>query len=744
MFKRKSIYTCLAAILLSPQAFAGWSADAGELLQDWLQGKASKSKAVSAQPSQDVWTADARRPDGRDIGEKERGSRTRHVASSTGELGGQQDKPARVQAKKADVMPKTAVATTSPAACANLARMWDGLSHLALQGEEKRAYDGYLRLLGSCARDSELEGTAFQARQNLSEASIRRLLDEPVMYARDLTGARYQLASHIFYLENKRGDRETALADGRKLRDEALLRKDAGLLQVLAWLEHNAGNSREAERLFRQAVRFDPDNDNARIGLATVLLAKERPEAALTIIEKLDSEEGDRIKSAALAAQAQAALGNKQFDRAATLARDALELDDDNTTARIAQGWVQLRNGELEQAEKSFNRAYVASDDTAGAMQGLVALAMARNDQASLERLASIAGTEGAPARRALSSIYAAQGRRREAAELDGEKAESVSALVVGAGIRSKSGDSGEERLHVTIDPAVALVAESRNSRVQASVERLHASNGSYSRNGSAAHLELTHHEGDGRISAGIDYTGYNATHVGGRLEYRKWNGPDFWAIAGSRELVMESLRSMGSDESSGVGPISKSGLQLQTAQKLARVDASWETTTQVGDFSGRGVRSNSFFEHENALLFDRPIKDLYLAAGPMIHLAAHERDENRFETGYGGYFSPESEFGFGLKARVATPSGRKWLMKGEGRALYINRSGYETTTNTLALEGSIAGAMLINPSLIGWSRFGTRSSTGYTDVSAYLGLSIPFESRSRVYDLDIPSLKIE
>lgn len=742
MLKRTPLYVCLTAILLSPPAFAGWSADAAELLQDWLQGKASKSRAVATPISQDNWGGDARRTDPRDSDDAPRAARARRTAPAPESAEAQPERLARTPTRKAEARARD----SAPAAtgCVNVARTWDGLARLALQGEEKRAYDGYLRLLGSCSRDSELEGTASQARQNLSEASVRRLLDEPLMYAGELAGARYQLASQVFFLDNRRGNNAAALSAGRKLRDEAMTRKDGGLIQVLAWQEHNAGNTREAERLFRQAVRFDPDNDNARVGLATVLLARERPDAALSVVDKLDSEEGDRIKSTALAAQAQAALGKRQFEQAGTLAREALDLDEDNTIARIAQGWVQLKSGEIDLAEKSFSRAYADSNDGGGAMQGMVAVAMARNDQGSLERLAGVDGKEGEAARRALGSIYETQGRRVDAASLNGEKAETVSSVFVGAGIRSKSGDSGEERLHLAIDPAIGIVADTGNTRVQASVERLQAANGADTRNGSAIHLALSQRIDDAQVSATVDYTAFNASHTGGSIAYRQWHGQDFWSVGASRELVMESLRSMGADERSGVGPVSKTSLQLQTAMKLPAFDASWETSTRVGDFSGRGVSNNSFFEHDNAVLFDRSLKNLYFAAGPAIHLAAHARDENRFETGFGGYFSPESEFGFGLKARVATPAGRRWLLKGEGQALYINRSGFDTSTNTLALEGSVAGALLINPNLIGWGRFGTRSSTGYTDVSAFLGVSIPFGARSKVYDVDIPGFKIQ
>ncbi|MDQ7990308.1 MAG: cellulose synthase subunit BcsC-related outer membrane protein [Candidatus Dactylopiibacterium sp.] len=716
-------------------ASAAWTDRATQLVDDWLQGKAGKSRAIVPPPSPDAWAPQpASQADERQFDERS-GPRTparRAVPAAAA------SQPVTAPARATPAAAPRSRAEPRYSACVNLPRVWDGLAQMAKQGQEQKAYAGYLNLFNTCAAEAELEGTASQAGNALSPASVRLLLEEPVMYARALRGARYQLASTLFYLDNREGRSTSALERGRTLQAEAVERKDSNLLQVLAWLEFNAGKPAVAERGFRQVLRMNRDDEGARLGLATLLMARERPEAAWSALEPVESEAGDRLKAEVLAQQAREALQARQFGQAERHVRDAFTYDTDNEDAQLVDGWLLLRRGEVDQAAKRFNRVYASDAGKEGAVLGLVAVAEARNDRPALERWSRESGVEGDSARSALSGMYERQGKHHEAARTRQERPEGGTGAFFGAAFRSKSGTVGEDRLHYVSAPIAGVRVEGEAGSLQASISRISASNNVWNANGARAEFAASRYLRDSVLNFGLNYTHVGQTQVGGSVEYKTWWGADFLSLGVERKLVADSLRSIGGDAASGIGPISKNGFRLATSNDVSR-GLFLETETKLGAFGGSGVSSNVFFEHESTLFYDWSPLRSYLVAGPMLRVAGTERDENRFTAGYGGYFSPQSEFGAGIKMRGASPAGNGWLLKGDGKVYYTNRSYHNGSVNTFAVEGALSGGVVINPFLIGWGRVAVKSATNYSDAALHLGIMVPFERRVRMTESDIP-----
>src|SRR5690606_28273165 len=136
------------------------------------------------------------------------------------------------------------------------------------------AYDAYLRLLSSCTDEKELVGTVHEALRNLSETSLDMLVDEPVLAAPKLAPAMYAFRLQRLYAANRFGDEARALDLARQIRIPMLASDDVGALTLAGWLEQRAREPKEAERLFRAALRHDRDANDAREGLVFALLAQ--------------------------------------------------------------------------------------------------------------------------------------------------------------------------------------------------------------------------------------------------------------------------------------------------------------------------------------------------------------------------------------------------------------------------------------------------------------------------------------
>jgi predicted Zn-dependent protease len=124
------------------------------------------------------------------------------------------------------------------------------------------------------------------------------------------------------------------------------------------------GRGRVKERLFdfaaavldyREALRLEPDNDEARARLAAVLLINGRPEDAAAEFERLRLRQGDSPEVLVGLARCRRKQGKLQ--EALDLLDQLLKQTPDNATALAERGKVALELGRPEQAEPSLRRA---------------------------------------------------------------------------------------------------------------------------------------------------------------------------------------------------------------------------------------------------------------------------------------------------------------------------------------------------------------------------------------------------
>jgi len=124
----------------------------------------------------------------------------------------------------------------------------------------------------------------------------------------------------------------------------------------------SAGEPETALELAAQALEQSPDEDPVIRFLAGVaLLDLDRPDEAvdeLAIAVEFDPEEADYRSHLALAL-----FRCCRFDEAAVQARAALEADPESADAHYVQGLQLERAGELEAAERHFNRASQIDDE---------------------------------------------------------------------------------------------------------------------------------------------------------------------------------------------------------------------------------------------------------------------------------------------------------------------------------------------------------------------------------------------
>lgn len=732
--KQKTILLTFYCLLVISNAQAGYVSDAMDAVEKLIPNT-GKSKAVNPPNSYDnTWPAERRAADERFI--DERGSSTGAPIST------KFNHPTRIEKPETSSTPPkkvqgNATAQTATSICTDLRREWSRIA-LISQKSSSTAYTDYLKLLMSCSKEADQLGTADQAKNNLDIVDIKRLASEPIINDQRFKPAWYMLQTHIFYSLHENGDDAKALTLGRKLLDTAISRKDTVLITTLAWLEHNAGNTSTAERLFRSAYKIDPQSEIASIGLASTLLARRQADAAWAVAKNIHTKEGDRLLSAILSFQAGNALSEQNYKQAEKLANSALDYDPTNSDALVVVGQVRLQESDLDSASAAFNQAYILNDSNIAAIHGIIDIAKLRRDQVQLKSIVDTEPASDPYARLALADIYETEGKRLEAAQLTGAPVEWTSALQLGGGFRSKSGTEGQDRLRTYSLPILGLQVDTANTLWQFNLNNLQASNADQTSTAYVAHGAVKHTFENQTLKFSLDAIHLDQTYIGTSIEYKNSLGTEFWGIGFERHLVSDSLRSMGLESGSGIGPIIKTGVHFFTANHLlANFDL--ETDSQLGSYAGSGTQNNDYFENESTLMYKLSPRGQYLVAGPMVRLAANAYDENRFTNGYGGYFSPQNEVALGIKGRLSFKNKSNFILNAEGKSYYANRSTYKGQNLGFSSEANISSAYLAGDDLITWFKVKTLFSADYSEFSAYAGVSIPFNKRRKITSEDIP-----
>lgn len=681
-------------------------------------------------------------------------------ASAAAEVESLQERLARIERLLTQPGAQPAPATPSRASCINVARVWEGAAAMAQRGQEDRAYDAYVKLLASCTDEKELEGTAFQALKHLPPAYHARLMGEPVLASPRMAGVYYVLATQTMFVANKANDHRLALELSRELREQMLSRNDASALVVSGWLEQRARNHREAEKLFRAAIRADRDGSSQREGLVVALLAQDKVSQAAAEVERVEGENATVLQGEVRVAQARAALnvgdGELALRLLAEAERKGVEVDESFVATR---GWALKASGKPEQAAKVFQQLLKENPSEPEYREGLYESFVASKDYAGLEQLAKGNDEVSRRATTALAARLQSQGRRAEAAQLTGQRIEGMGGSVTaGASVRSKSGEPGEDRLLQVNAPQLSVSAPlSATSRIEVTAESVNVDNSRQSATGTEVRARYVS-EGETTVIAGaglsrvsgvdritLEFLLRRYLESGGHVEAGLFREPVIDSVrsyAGSvvsRELPLLPGQLTPAVEQVLVGQAMRTGLRgggLYSLTDSYSVDWSFG----AGAVTGKNIATNGYLEGRAALLKDTAMPGFsWFSAGPELRFASWQNDENKFgNVASGGYFSPKTDLGAGLRFAGTSEEGGRLMYKVGGYAGFASRGMTGGNESGMALELDTGASYLFTPNLIGHAGLKLRSSPGYVESSAYLGLSIPLETRTKLYADDL------
>jgi hypothetical protein len=653
--------------------------------------------------------------------------------------------------------PGRAAQREASADCVNVARVWEGAAALARRGQHERAYEAYLRLLAACTDERELEGSAHQALTHLPAPFHKRLLEEPVLASPRLAGVAYLVGAHLLFAANEAGQEAWALALARELRPEMLARRDADALVVAGWLEQNARQSAQAERLFRAAIAADRHGIAQREGLVVALLAQDKVEQARAEVERVEGENAAALRGEVQLAQARQALTAGEHAQALRLLEQAQRSGVVADAAFLStRAWALLGTREpqrMREAARVFGQLAQAYPQQTQHRLGQVEAAAALRDATALRELGAQADAVGARARELLAAQLKAQGRRAEAARLSGERVEGLAGGMSAAlAVRSKQGEAGQGRLTQVNVPQLNVVQPlGAASRVEVSADLVRVGDGVNNASGTELRARYVS-QGPTTVAVGVGLSRVrDIDRITFELLLRRYlDSGGHLEGAVFREPVMDSLRSYaGLLVAPGSGGLLWQGRAMRTGVRGAgalplteRFSLDWSLS--AGAVTSAGSSSNGFFEGRVGLMQDITMPGLaWFALGPQLRFASYGQDHNRFgNVMAGGYFSPRTDMGAGLRFAGSSEEGQRLMYSVSGYMGYASRMFHDHSSAGAQLEAEGSVSYLLTPRLIGHAGLRLRTSPGYVDTSAFLGLSLPFETRSGLNAQDLQRLR--
>lgn len=714
------------------------------------------STRVSAQPNRALHASATPAPSARASAPSAPSSR----ASVVSEGDSVQERLARIERLLSQPGAQPAAAAPGRVSCVNVARAWEGAAALAQRGQHERAYDAYVKLLASCTDPRELEGTVFEALKHLPPAFHARLMNEPVLASPRMAGVHYILAVQAMFAANEAREGRRALALARELRPQMLARSDAAALVVSGWLEQRARAHREAESLFRAAIRADREGMSQREGLVVALLAQDKVAQAAAEVERVEGESAVLLRGEVRLAQARAALNSGEGESALRLLAEAERMGVDIDEAFLAtRAWALKASRRPEQAAQIFKRLHSSNPAEPKHREGLYESLVAARDYAGLRQMAQSRDEFGQRATEVLAARLRSQGRRAEAAQLLGQRLEGMGGgASVAMNVRNKSGAAGEDRLlQVTAPQLGVTVPLSTASRVEVTAESVHVDNARQSTTGTELRARYVR-EGPTTVTVGAGLSRVSGVdrltlelllrrHLesGGHIEAGLFREPVMDSVrsyAGSlisRERALLPGQSTPIIDQVLVGQAMRTGLR-GAGRHLLSEQFSLDWSAGAGAVTGTNIATNSYFEGRAALLKDIAMPGFgWFSAGPELSFASWQNNENRFgQIASGGYFSPRTDLGMGLRFAGTSEEGARLMYRVAGYGGFASRSGLADSDSSMVFDLHTGVSYLFASHLIGHAGLKLRTSAGFAESSAHFGLSIPFETRTRLSSEDL------
>ena len=626
--------------------------------------------------------------------------------------------------------------------CSNLARRWESLAIESKQNTDK-AFEGYLNLFRSCRQEEELKGSAWELYKNLGVSYSEKALRDSILMTRDLKSSRHFLLSQLAFYYNESNSLHKLDDISEELLEMAKKEKDQDVAVLLGWRQQAKGNPRKAEELFKLAISFDRLNsESAYEGLIQALLSQGKLHQAESFLSRVSPLKSGELHAQVLLEKAKRAHSEKNTRQAYALLKQAKTegLFPSEDTLSF-EAWLLKDLGQLKEAEEVFKELFAQSGKKEYS-QGLAEVYISKGTPEKAREL-------GIESERVSSAvIQKARDKKdyRTLASETGTTPEQLSAKISGGlSLRDKSGDEGEGQLRAAKVPVAEFEMPLKNGVVVSGSgfvlrldDGLRSVLGREYRLGGSMPLNK-----DSLLqgSIGISDVGHDKDFTI-NLKYTHFLDSGKVSAGFYKEPVVESVRSYTgiASRAGTLGRVTKSALSFSGVHPTKDFTLEWDA--DAGSYSGSNVSRNAFVDIRAAAMRDVDYSFFsWLSIGPEIKLSQHTRDDNRFENGFGGYFSPKSNVELGARLRGSTQEGNKSLLRVDGSMGYVSRGLHYGNDSGLSLEANVKGAWLLSSHLIGTLGVGLKTSPGYSDKIFSLGVVIPLEKRTGVFLEDLKNV---
>lgn len=753
---KKTLISFLMLSSMSSGLMAGDLLDSFVRKWDTLKSDAPKINAVEQEPDYDNSWARPKRAvqvDNGYIDERlidERRGRTIEKSDVDSASGTSRKNSKKLKSVKVAAVPESS-GYSFRNNCANPVRVWDGADYLAKKNQLDKAYSAYLGLMESCTSARDLKGAAYHASISLSPELIDKFIQEPVLASPRMKEFKLYLVSQRLMQAAANKEADAVFYYSNEYRADLIGAKDINAVEAIAWSDYNNKDFKSAEKSFKAGLKIDNEKDSLREGLVLSYLSQKKTEMAWKEADKLGDDSSDYFKGSIRVAQAQKSLQDKQYKEALNYLDQAVKLGvDEDESIMEMKAWSLLGSGKPDRAANIFGALAEDYPNNTSYKKGLVEAMTASGDIKGLKKIAeeNKAGTSD-KAREAVAVHYIGQGRREEAAKWSNVASEGFESNVgVDVGIRHRSGKQGEAKLKEAVVPQFyGKYNVNDDTYLEGSVLKRSMSDSINSKTGTETIGRLTMTLSDksvGSVALGAAATG-NGTTAMYDVKYKKFGDRSVVEVGSSRRPITDSVRSYSgvNDSTAGfVGKVARTDIYARGSYALdSDLKASWSAS--MGRASGTKIDDNDFVEARGNILksFTNP-EWAWLSVGPEMAFSAWNRDQNQYTGKNGGYWSPESDVQVGLRGNAMTPEGGTDLFKATGFFGYADRTLFFGSASGAVFESDLQYSYLMSPYLIAKTGGTVRSSPGYSEYRAWVGLEIPFDKRTGLYASDLKDLQ--
>jgi hypothetical protein len=674
--------------------------------------------------------------------------------------------------------------------CSAIDKAWALAAARASLGHHASLQSQLRHLVTQCEKEEDRLATLYKAEHWLARdewealialgAGARRTARGDVLFQQLV----YQNGIEALALALKQHNNAKVDSLFEQLQPEILARKDISQVLLVAWHDFKLERLAASQDLFTAALAMEPQNDNARYGLALVYARQQNYEEAIPLAQGLpagDAGRNDLLLNAYLM-KAKQAYEQKDSQQTLDYLQEAKQAGVLPRYALLMQAWSQFGLGNTAQAAEVFASLYRAQPDEESA-SGVMAsyLKLDRPDE-----IASLATTEplASQYRQHVAAGLFGQKRFFEARTLDPARygeAGGIAAPQASAGIalRDKSGTEGLSQLSIRQVPLLeASMPTGRNGELNFSLREVSLDSGALSRNalvgsnssGAWQYSPTTRTTGlEPRLSWRDDAwdialgmtpdNGEVSSHPTGYVTHQNMGKLATLTSSLYIEPVRESILSYTGmrDPYTGKqwGRVLRNGVRLSSLQQLGN---NWSLSGAINleYLDGESVESN-----RHAGVFASVGKNLdlpafsYAVVGLGFNYDHYEKNLSHFTLGHGGYFSPDRFVSIGPSFDFLSRENQQFIVK--GRLAFASVSIAEAASpwfpgnddgntyaasknNGMSYTAEASGVWRINDRLQIGGALSERNAPQYKDETGMLFLRVLFESRQSVLSTDLPT----